>query len=262
MEVVIFDIEASCEDKKVNPHYNMETIELGAVKVKDGVIVDTFQTFIKPEYVDTLTTFCTELTGITFDDLEGAPGFNEGMAEFYSFIYGLPIYSCGEFDRKFLVRELKEKGVNYSNGIIANAISSSHKNLKVHFNNVTGKKMAGMNKMASILGIEIDGTAHRALDDSLNLAKIYLELERIREEKLNEVFSGEKLTKLVDSINKYHDTEFEIVNDVIKVNSLHNSTLLELLDGWRNVIITDHAERKLSYLNKEEVEAVKKYTRY
>lgn len=265
MEVVIFDIEASCEDRNLNPHYNMETIELGAAKVKDGIVIDTFQTFIKPEYVDTLTPFCTKLTGITYDDLEDAPGFNEGILEFYSFIYGLPIYSCGEFDRKFLVRELREKGTSYSHKMVENAILSSHKNLKIHFKNVTGKGMPGMNKMASILDIEIDGTAHRALDDSLNLAKIYIKLEKIREYRLNDLFNESKLSKLIEDMNKHHNTNIEVTNKGIKVNnedSTSKLTTMEFLDIWRDVIMIDHVERELDYLSEDDIKAIDRFTRY
>lgn len=264
MEVVIFDIEASCEDKNINPHYNMETIEIGAVKVKDGVIIDEFQTFIKPEYVDTLTPFCTKLTGITYEDLEGAPSFNEAIVEFYSFIYGLPIYSCGEFDRKFLVRELKEKGVNYSHKMAKNAISSSHKNLKIHFDKVTGKGMRGMIKMARVLNIDITGTHHRALDDSRNLTKIYLKLETIRKDKLSQIFNGKKLVGLVSNINKHHSRMFKVINDnkiaSDKKNEYYN--LLGFLDSWKDVITIDYHERTLNYLNNEDLTAIKRLARY
>lgn len=264
LEVVIFDIEASCDDRKINPNYNMETIELGAVKLKDGKVIDEFQTFIKPEYVDSLTPFCTKLTGITYDDLVDAPNFNEGILDFYAFIYGLPIYSCGEFDRKFLVRELNEKGVNYSHRLTQNAISSSHKNLKIHFKNVTDRGMCGMGKMAKILNVDITGNAHRALDDSRNLAKIYLKLESIREDRLNKAFSGDKLTKLIFNINNFHNREFILSGGILvnKEGSALGLNTLDFLDRWRDVIITDHAERKLSYLDNKDIETIKSFTRY
>lgn len=264
MEVVIFDIEASCEDRNINRNYNMETIELGAVKLKGGEVVDEFKMFIKPEYVDSLTPFCTKLTGITYEDLEDAPGFNEGILDFYSFIYGLPIYSCGEFDRKFLTRELREKGVNYSHKLAENAISSSHKNLKIHFKNVTGRGMCGMEKMAKILDIDLSGAEHRALDDSRNLAKIYLKLEGMREYRLNKTFKGEKLTDLIDSINSNHVRKFEVSDGglVSSVDSGEHLTVMDFLDRWRDVIITDHVERKLSYLDNSDLQTIKSFTRY
>ena len=152
----------------------METIEIGAVKVRKGSVVDTFETFIQPEYVDKLTPFCTKLTGITFADLEDAPRFDEAILKFYEFIYDCDIYSCGDFDRKFLIRELEERGYTDEHELARNAIHSSHRDLKVHFNRVTDKRKQGMLGMASVLGIKIEGTHHRALSDSLNLASIYI----------------------------------------------------------------------------------------
>lgn len=263
-ELVIFDIEASCEDKRINPRYNMETIELGAVKIADGIIVDEFKTFIKPEYVNKLTPFCTELTGITYDDLKDAPSFNEGILDFYSFIYGLPIYSCGEFDRKFLTKELREKGTNYSHIIVEEAINSSHKNLKKNYSNITGEKMAGMNKMAHFLNIEIDGDAHRALDDSRNLAKIYIKLEQIRKSKLAEVFNDSRLVKIIEKINAHHNRNFTLVShdNIEDSANFDKMDSLAFLDKWRDVIITDHTELGLNYLNSKELSSIRNLAGY
>lgn len=263
-EIVIFDIEASCEDKKINPRYNMETIEIGAVKVKDGVITDKFQTFIKPEYVNSLTPFCTELTGITYEDLKDAPSFNEGILDFYSFIYGLPIYSCGEFDRKFLTRELREKGTNYSHTIASEAIESSHKNLKKHYSTITKEKMAGMNKMALFLGVEVDGNAHRALDDSINLAKIYIKLEDMRKEKLQKVFNEKRIKRVLEKINSNHNRNFALANkDSIEDKAnLQKMDILTFFDQWRDVIITDHTELGLNYLNSKELSSIRNLAGY
>lgn len=257
VETVVFDIEASCDDTNINPYYNMETIEIGAVKVKGGVITDEFQTFVKPEYVASLTPFCTELTGITYDDLKDAPSFNEAIVQFYSFIYGLPIYSCGEFDKKFLVRELKEKGTNYSHKMAENAILSSHINLKKHFSAITGKGMCGMMSMAKILNIEVTGTHHRGLDDARNLAKIYIKLEEIRENEINKVFNGDSLVNLIENINKHHNQQYEIIGDSIKAGNDNISTL-EFVDKWRNVILIDH---KLKYLSKDEAKTLERYAK-
>lgn len=254
MEVVIFDIEASCEDKTIRKNYNMETIEIGAVKVKDGEIVDTFNTFVKPEYVESLTPFCTNLTGITDEDLKDAPSFTEAIVEFYEFIYGLPIYSCGEFDRKFLSRELKEKGTSYIHNLAYNAINSNHRNLKILFNKVVNKKMGGMLSMAKELNIDVEGNHHRALDDSMNLAKIYIELENLRETKLMKEFK-DKMPEIVDAINANHSRNFKIENDKI-VEWEETKTFPEFLDYWAYVIFADHSkhkDKKESYLSISEL---------
>lgn len=248
--VIIFDIEASCEDKNINPNYNMETIEIGAVKIKDGKVVDEFQTFVKPEYVESLTPFCTNLTKITYDDLENAPLFSEAIMNFYDFIKGHKIYSCGDFDRKFLVREIQEKVHGFQKILVENAILGCHRNLKINYNRITGKKQAGMLKMAQELGIKITGSHHRALDDSKNIAKIYIKLQEIREKELRDTFSSK-----VDSIISILKEEHNIYDNSIKVNDYN-----VFFDKWRNVILIDNKQRGKNYLTNKEISVLEKYT--
>ena len=264
--IVIFDIEASCEDRNINPRYNMETIEIGAVKVYRDSIVDTFETFICPEYVNDLTPFCIELTGITFDDLKDAPNFAEAILEFYKFIYGCEIYSCGDFDRKHLTKELEEKGYSYEHELARNAINANHKDLKKYYNKITGKKKKGMMGMARELGVELTGTHHRALSDAQNLTKVFLKLEEIRENELKKTFTDKAMDKLIYNLNKNHNN-FEIEKDGedYKVNykltnQTHKLGFLEFMDLWSNSIIIDIETRGLKYINPQSVKILNRYT--
>jgi len=265
--VVIFDIEASCEDRSVNPHYNMETIEIGAVKLTQGKQVDTFQTFIRPEYISDLTPYCVNLTGITFADLEEAPNFDEAIVNFYEFIYGCEIYSCGNFDKKFLTNEINNKGYDHVHELAKNAINSSHTDLKRYYSNVTGNKKQGMIGMAEQLNIELTGANHRALDDAKNLTKIYLEIEKIREEALRKAFSMKVMNGLITSINNNHSNyvvekykdEYKIFNKLSK--EYHNTTFLEFIDLWGQSLIIDFTERNLTYINKNQLKALRRYSR-
>ena len=76
---VVFDIETTGLD----PMFD-EIIEIGAIKVKDGKVIDTFSTFIKPEYK--ISEFITELTGITNDMVKDAPKIEEILPKFITFI--------------------------------------------------------------------------------------------------------------------------------------------------------------------------------
>ena len=264
---VIFDIEASCEDREINPHYNMETIEIGAVKIIDNKIIEEFQILIEPEYVQTLTPFCEQLTGITFDDLKGKPKFTEAIIDFYHFIEGCDIYSCGDFDRKFLTKELKEKGETYEHVLIKNAINSYHKDLKKNYTKFTNKKKAGMIGMAKALGIVLEGKHHRGLDDSKNLAKIYIALEQIREKNLRQAFNEESMENLIKALNVHHSEIYEIIKDgqvyytFNKLNETnHIHTFLSLIDLWSEVIIIDIEHRKLDYLTTSQLKTLKNYT--
>lgn len=61
-----------------------EIIELGAIKIRNGNIVDTFNSLVKPE--EEIDEFITEITGITNDMLVNAPSISEIFSDFLSFV--------------------------------------------------------------------------------------------------------------------------------------------------------------------------------
>ena len=67
---VVFDIETTGLDSLSN-----EIIEIGALKVKDGKVVDTFDHLIKPSHP--ISDFITNLTGITNEMVETAETIEE-----------------------------------------------------------------------------------------------------------------------------------------------------------------------------------------
>ncbi len=62
--------------------------EIGAVILKDGEIVDTFQTFVDPER--RLSPEIIGLTGITDDMLRGAPKLEDALHAFFGLCGRLP----------------------------------------------------------------------------------------------------------------------------------------------------------------------------
>lgn len=259
MTTVIFDIEATCEDRKINPNYPMETIEIGAVKIEGKNIIDRFSTFIKPELVTELTPYCTNLTTITYNDLKDAPPFREGILAFYKFIYGSEILSCGDFDKKFLSNEISVKCPNSKPHQLArNAILTTHKNLKVHFNKVTNHKMVDMVEMAEVLGIPLDGTHHRADSDAENLAKIYLKLEELREQELRKHFNDKTIKRLLKVIRDCQNVEIIEKEGRFFDEYPGSLSFLEFLDFWSQTIIDDHEIHNFDYLEKNKIKVLKR----
>ena len=76
---VVFDIETTGLDSLSN-----EIIEIGALKVKDGKVVDTFDHLIKPSHP--INDFITNLTGITNEMVETAETIEEVLTQFINFI--------------------------------------------------------------------------------------------------------------------------------------------------------------------------------
>ena len=95
-EIVCFDIETT--GLKVT----QEAItEIGAVRLRNGEIVETFQTFVDPER--RLTPEIIGLTGITDDMLRGAPKLKDALTAFLAFAGGAPLAAHNaEFDISFI----------------------------------------------------------------------------------------------------------------------------------------------------------------
>lgn len=168
---LIVDLEATCCDINSIPRSEMEIIEIGAVMVENRSfeITDEFQTFIKPERTPKLTPFCTELTSISQSEVDAAPNFvaatnsfKEWLEQFNEFAF----CSWGEYDRKQI-----ETDCRYHNQ--ANPITAKHFNIKKHFSDAQGvRRQFGMAKALRRMGIALEGTHHRGIDDARNMAKL------------------------------------------------------------------------------------------
>lgn len=88
----VIDIETTGLDPKFD-----EIIEIGAMKIRNGKIVDEFESLVKPDgyyfyddndtkYFSYIDEFITELTGITNEMLEDAPKIDEVLPDFINFI--------------------------------------------------------------------------------------------------------------------------------------------------------------------------------
>ena len=108
-EIVCFDIETTGLDRK-----REVIIEIGAVKLKNGQITETFNTFADPRRP--LTTEITRLTGITDDMLVGAPSQKEALEAFLAFAGTAPLAAHNaEFDMGFIAAGCRKFGVPFEN---------------------------------------------------------------------------------------------------------------------------------------------------
>jgi 3'-5' exoribonuclease 1 len=82
--IVVVDVEATCWKKGVFSR-KKETIEIGAVLLlldRDQSRWPEFQTFVRPQRLPRLSSFCRELTGITQENVDAAPTFPEALRLF------------------------------------------------------------------------------------------------------------------------------------------------------------------------------------
>ncbi|MEG1524379.1 MAG: PolC-type DNA polymerase III [Clostridia bacterium] len=93
---VVFDLETT----GLKPEH-AEIIELGAIKIRAGQVIDTLQTFVNDGTI--VPKNITELTGITTDMLAGAPTIREVLRQFYAFAEGCCLVAHNaEFDAGFI----------------------------------------------------------------------------------------------------------------------------------------------------------------
>ncbi|MDP4147409.1 MAG: exonuclease domain-containing protein [Bacillota bacterium] len=96
-EFVSFDIETTGLSAKNGDRI----IEIGAVKIKNGKVIDVFHSLINPGI--RLPYRTTELTGITDSDVEDSPSFEEVLSEFKTFAGELVLVAHNaKFDLSFI----------------------------------------------------------------------------------------------------------------------------------------------------------------
>lgn len=78
-DYTVIDLETT----GTNPQWD-DIIELAALRVRDGVCVDTFSQLVKPPH--TIPAMITALTGITNEAVANAPAIHEVIGDFLSFI--------------------------------------------------------------------------------------------------------------------------------------------------------------------------------
>lgn len=140
-------------------------IEIGAVKFIRGNKAATFQSFINP--MSKLPQNIIELTGIDDAMLSGADTFDIVLPRFLNFIgdYSLVAHNA-PFDMKFLTHYSGILGYPVNNRII-----DTLKLSKACYPTLPCHKLG---YLADYLGVSQD-TEHRALDDAMAAALIYLD---------------------------------------------------------------------------------------
>ena len=140
--------------------------EIGAVKVVNGEIVDTFSTFANPEMP--IPSKITQLTGITDAMVKDAPSQSEAVSAFLEFAGGnILVAHNAPFDTSFIRKACQNMGVDYpytsfDTVAISRAILPDIKNVK-------------LDTVANYLRLG-KFNHHRATDDAEMLAKIFIAL--------------------------------------------------------------------------------------
>lgn len=193
-ECVVFDIETT----GFRPTKD-EIIEIGAVKIVDGKIVDTYATFLNPQMP--IPFEIERLTGISDEMVLSARTIEEILPEFLEFCKDcILVAHNAAFDVGFIMKKAEQLGLQV-NATVVDTVAMARV-LLPHLNKFK------LHIVAKELAVSLENH-HRAIDDATATAQIFLKfLERLQERgvttyaQLNEL--AKQSEKAIQKMPTYH----------------------------------------------------------
>lgn len=160
--VVVLDIETT----GLSPKTGGRMIEIGAVRLLNGEVTETYQTFIDPEQKIYQKT--TDLTGITNEMVKGQRTIGQVLPEFARFI-GDALVVChnAKFDwTRFLLPAFKQVGLTMENKVLCT--------YEIFKKADPGRGKGGYTLMTLCTMFGVTNRAHhRAIDDAIATAEVF-----------------------------------------------------------------------------------------
>ncbi len=173
MHYIVFDLEFNQDFTSVRAHYPFEIIQIGAIKLDQQLnTLGTFNRFIKPTFYTEISSFITELTGITTEQLQSESIFPDVYTDFIEFIGETETHFCiwGMSDIKELFRNIDGHQLNRK------SLSRSYINLQPYasiYLELPGKNLLGLRTTVEALNLPITLDFHNALHDAFYTAEIF-----------------------------------------------------------------------------------------
>ncbi len=212
-EFVAFDIETT----GFSPDNDL-IIEIGAVKIKDNKIIDTFSALVNPN--KKLTSKIIEITNITDDMLEDKPSIEDILPKFIEFCgKSILVAHNASFDMSFINKNCKRQGIK-SNFTVIDTLQLS----RMLF---TDLKKHKLDTICKYLKISLENH-HRAEDDAKACGEILI--HSIEKLKAMDIYSLKKL-----------NIEFKKTIDIKKLNTYHTIIYAKNQTGLKKLyeIISD-----------------------
>ncbi len=185
-------------------------LEIGAVKVENGEVKDTFCTFINPRMA--IPPFIQALTGITQDMVENAPTAEQAFYEFLDF--------CGDrdlmghnlmFDYSFL----KHQAANLKLSFEKRGIDT----LKIARSVLPELESRSLTSLCEYFQINRE-QAHRAFHDALATHEVYEQLKKRAREGQERLFVPVSLLYKAKKQGPITNSQKAYLNDLVKYHKI------------------------------------------
>lgn len=220
---VVFDLETT----GFSP-INNRIIEIGAVKVEKGKIIDRFSTFVNPKVP--IPFKIEELTGIKDDMVMNAPVIEEVLPEFLDFCEGaiMVAHNAG-FDMSFISKNCEHQGLSCDYTVIDTVGLA-----RVLLPQLNRFKL---DTVAKALKVSLDNH-HRAVDDAACTAEIFVKfIEMLREQGIS----------TLEEVNEMGNTSVE---NIKKLPS-HHAIILATNDTGRINLYRLVSDAHLTYFHRQ-----------
>ena len=206
-EYVVFDIETTGLSVQ-----NCKITEIGAVRMKNGEVLERFNTFADPECH--IPENITELTGITDEMVAGAPSQDEAVKAFLDFAGDkILVAHNANFDASFIRRAAENAKIPFPNSYLDTVALSRFLN--------KGLKNHKLDTLAEHYNLG-DFNHHRASDDAEILARIL--------KCMFEDLSKEGMRTLEELSREMSENA-----DPLKMRPYHQIILVKNLTGLKNL---------------------------
>jgi DNA polymerase-3 subunit epsilon len=188
--LVILDFETT----GLSPDQGDRAIEIGAVRLINGVVTEKFQQLMNPGRM--VSPFIEDFTGISNHMLKGAQPCSEVMADFVKFIGDDNIIAHNaSFDKRFLDAELNRMSSGYTGDFSCSLLLARR-----IFQQAPSYRLGNL---ISYLGIKTSNAYHRALFDAEMTAKLWSALlEEIQQKTQLDVVPFTLIKKIIKTPKK------------------------------------------------------------
>ena len=219
---VVFDIETTGFSPEVN-----KIIEIGAVKVVDGKIVDRFSSFVNPEVP--IPYRIEELTHISDNMVLDAPTIDKVLPEFLQFCEGcVMVAHNADFDMSFIKKKAEDIGIVFAPTYIDTVAMARF--LLPSLNRFK------LDTVAKAVGVALDNH-HRAVDDAACTAEIFVK------------FIPMLFDRGIENLDQVNEQGNASVSNIMKMPTYH-AIILATCDQGRTNLYNLVSLSHITYFNR------------